>query len=289
MGQHFLIPNTREDVLAKMVAAAELKSTDNVLEIGPGFGVLTNELVKQAGRVVAVEMDGRLAEYLSKLKNQLTRNKEKLEIINEDILKISNFQFLISNQFQTTNAKCQKEGTYKIVSNLPYQITSPVLWKFLSEEKDKPELMVLMVQKEVGERICARPGEMSILAVMCQFYAECEVVALVSRENFWPAPEVESAIIKLKINNHPTPMLYRGTPPSKVGDKIDEKEFMRLVKIGFSAKRKMLKNNLANGLKMDEKAVRENLKVINLDEKIRAQDLGVEDWIKLFLNLKKAD
>ena len=273
LGQNFLI---NKNILNKIVKAGELSEKDNILEIGPGFGVLTQELLKYTDNLVVVEKDKKL---YSRLKIQLTKYKnKKIEIINDDILKIFNFQDTISKK--NPNFKFQTQD-YKIISNLPYQITSPVLWKFLHEEKNKPELMVLMVQKEVAERIVAspvarerrdKPGKMSILSVLCQFYAECEIVAQVSRSNFWPEPDVDSAVIKLKIKNN-----Y---------DNINYKTFFKIVKIGFSAKRKMLKNNLSAGLKISALEAEKILIQAGLDRKVRAQELSIEDWIKLIYKLK---
>jgi len=296
-GQNFLID---KNILEKIIAAADLKPTDNVLEIGPGFGVLTQELVKHAGNVIAVEQDKRLAEFLEK---EIKKEKSNLEIINDDILQIQNSKFKTQNYNSKLKTKFAVNyqlpiTDYKIVSNLPYQITSPVLWKFLQEENinslsSSPlkrgrvlESMVLMVQKEVGERICAKPGKMSILSVICQFYAECEIVSLVSRNCFWPKPEVDSAIIRLQTNNHPytRSICHRQIFTLKGWD--NNKEFMRIVKIGFSAKRKMLKNNLANGLQMPMEKIVAVLREAGLNEKIRAQELGVKEWRKIYWLLK---
>jgi 16S rRNA (adenine1518-N6/adenine1519-N6)-dimethyltransferase len=245
LGQNFLI---NKNVLNKIVEAGDLSKKDNVLEIGPGFGVLTRPLLENIGHLMVVEKDKRL---YSRLK---TVFKGNIEVINNDILDIE-VDF--------------KE--YKVISNLPYQITSLVLWRFLNEVDNKPEMMVLMVQKEVAERILAQPGQMSVLAVMCQFYADIELVEWVNRSNFYPEPDVDSAVIKLKIKKE------------KIN--VNEKEFFRIVKIGFSTKRKMLKNNLSNGLHVSGGEIENILKDIGLNIKIRAQNLGVEDWKKLVAKL----
>jgi len=255
LGQSFLI---NKNILDKIIQEGELSNKDMVLEIGPGFGVLTARLLEKVRKVVAIEKDKRLFEFL----NKEIKNKE-LKIINDDVLKIRIKEYRLRNM------------EYKIISNLPYQITSPVLWKFLHNvetprwDVSKPELMVLMIQKEVAERIVSKPGKMSILSVMCQFYADCEIVTNVSRGNFWPEPEVDSAIVKFRIKNS----------ESRIKE---EKRLFQIVKIGFSAKRKMLKNNLSNGLKIPQESVKNALKKAGLNEKIRAQELSVEDWIKLF-------
>ena len=259
LGQNFLLDKS---VVEKMAAAAELSEKDTVLEIGPGFGVLTEELLPRVGRLVVIEKDKRLADYLAKF-------KDEIEIVNEDVLKLS---FSCHPELVSGSKRCRNEfgmtnENYKIVANLPYQITSPILWKFLMEENNKPEMMVIMVQKEVGERICAKTGQMSVLSVMCQLYADCEFLFEVKRDKFYPAPDVDSAVIKLVIKKQEL--------------KINEKDFIRLVKFGFSAKRKMLKNNLSGGLQKPMAEVVSALKAVKLDEKVRAQELGVEEWVKL--------
>ena len=245
LGQNFLI---NKNILDKIVEAGELSKKDKVLEIGPGFGVLTEQLLENVGDLVVVEKDKRLYSWLE------TKFKGNIQVINNDILH-TNIDF--------------KE--YKVISNLPYQITSLVLWRFLNEIDNKPEMMVLMVQKEVAERIISKPGKMSVLAVMCQFYADIELVECVNRSNFYPEPDVDSAVIKLKLKQE------------KID--IDEKKFFRIVKIGFSSKRKMLKNNLSNGLHISGSEIETILKDIGLNTKIRAQNLGVEDWKKLVAKL----
>lgn len=284
LGQSFLI---KRSFLNKIIVQGNLKKSDLVLEIGPGFGALTFELVKRVKQVIAVEKDKRLVEFL---KTRIQEYKN-IEIINGDVLKLDVSKILLNGRGILRSAQ-DKVVEYKIISNLPYQITSPVLWKFLHEEKHKPELMVLMVQKEVAERIVAKPREMSILSVMCQFYAECKIVSKVKRTNFWPQPEVDSAIIKIKPRNYadrPFDSLSTRFARSRSlragaelhGKKMDEWNFFKVVKIGFAHKRKMLKNNLTKGLKISGDKVTKVLQEIGLNEKVRAQELGVEEWVEL--------
>jgi 16S rRNA (adenine1518-N6/adenine1519-N6)-dimethyltransferase len=183
---------------------------------------------------------------------------ENVEVVNESII---NYQLSIKN--------------FKVVANLPFNITSIFLRRFL-EMENKPSEMVLMLQKEVAERIVARPPDMSILAISVQFYADAEIVQIVPKNNFWPEPKVDSVIIQLKIRRD-----HLLTPPWKRRGEVDEKEFFRLVKIGFSAKRKMLKNNLAGGYRIDQKEAAKLIEKTGLSPKIRAEELGVEGWIKL--------
>ena len=252
-GQNFLI---KEDVYEKIIDVAELKKDDVILEVGPGLGFLTEKLAVKAEQVVAVELDDKLANALQiRLKEEKVKN---VEVVNENVLEIfkfSNFQIF------------KKKLNYKIVANLPYNITSVFLRKFLTSEY-KPEMMVLMLQKEVAERIIAKPGKMSLLAVSVQYYAQAEILHYVPANNFWPEPKVDSAIIKLKVIK-------------SIKSKVNEREFFRLAKIGFSSKRKMLKNNLANGYHITQDEAEERIVEIGFDPKIRAQELSVEDWEKL--------
>ncbi|MFA5128857.1 MAG: 16S rRNA (adenine(1518)-N(6)/adenine(1519)-N(6))-dimethyltransferase RsmA [Patescibacteria group bacterium] len=251
-GQNFLIDR---EVLESIVQAADLKNNDTVLEIGPGFGVLTAELIGRAKRVVAVETDRKMAKILGEILD-IPKN---LEVVEKDILKIANDELGVKNY------------EYKIVANLPYQITSAVFRKFLSEEP-RPEEITVMVQKEVAERICAAPGEMSLLSLSVQFYGQPEIVDIVPRRAFWPEPEVDSAIIKISnIKN-----IYERNKKE-----IAPEKFFRLAKIGFSSRRKQLQNNLAGGLRLSNKKIKEVLVNLGFDERVRAQDLGVDNWVKL--------
>jgi len=267
-GQNFLI---NEAVYDKIVEAADLKEDDVVLEVGPGLGFLTAKLAARAKRVVAVELDDKLAEVL---KTGLTaRGIKNVEVINKNILELrimNHESWDKKSESKIHDSVFSIQYSYKIVANLPYNITSVFLRKFLSVEH-KPSLMVLMLQKEVAERIVARPGEMSLLAVSVQFYAKPEIIEYVPARDFYPAPEVDSAIIRLRIMNY----------ESKIMNKVDEREYFRLVKIGFSARRKMLKNNLANGYHIGQKEAENWIKRTGFNEKVRAQELSVDDWLKL--------
>jgi 16S rRNA (adenine1518-N6/adenine1519-N6)-dimethyltransferase len=264
-GQNFLV---EEKIYDEIIAAADIQKDDLVLEVGPGLGFLTEKLAAKAGRVVAVELDKKLAEILqTKIIAQKLNN---VSVVNEDILRfdLANFSDRI---FQ--------KQPYKIVANLPYNITSIFLRNF-SETEPKPEAMILMLQKEVAERIVARPPAMSLLSVALQFYSEPKILSNVPAENFWPQPEVESAIIKIKLLS---PAAWQGKyrtdcPPAK--------QFFRLVRMGFAAKRKMLKNNVASGLKIAPAEVEKTLIKCGYNAKIRAQELSVADWLILFANFR---
>lgn len=269
-GQNFLV---NEEAYDRIVAAADIKPGETILEVGPGLGFLTAKLSKQAGKVIAVELDDKLAEILKTgLDSQDVRN---VEVVNKNVLDVVvGSSHLAFGDKRAQDARYQIPATsYKIVANLPYNITSVFLRKFLSEASKKPEMMVLMLQKEVAERIAAEPGRMSILAISVQFYADIEIIEYVPRHDFWPSPEVDSAIIKLKVKSQRS--------------KVDERSFFRLVKIGFSAKRKMLKNNLSAGFQIDQKEAEEKITKAGLDPKIRAEDLAISDWLKILGLLSK--
>ena len=273
-GQNFLI---KEEIYDKIIEAAELKSDDVVLEVGPGLGFLTAKLAKRAGRVIAVELDDKLAEVLrTGLKAQNIKN---VEVVNQNILDLSEAE-LLEPRSSASDRRHGEEREYKIVANLPYNISSVFLRKFLGEAEIKPELMVLMLQKEVAERIAAKPGKMSLLAVSAQFYAGPEIIEYVPKENFWPQPEVDSAIIRLRVPNSKFPARLASRDEAG-GQVTSEREFFHLVKIGFSARRKMLKNNLAAGFHVSQKTAEKWLTSAGFGQKIRAQELSVEDWIRL--------
>ncbi len=271
LGQYFLID---ESIVGKMIDAAELSSDDVVLEIGPGLGIpLTHKICEKAGKVQAVEIDEKMIQILKKTCEKF----KNLEIVNEDILKI--------NLKQRTKNREQK---FKVISSLPYYITSPVLRKFLEAEK-KPDLMVLLVQKEIAEKITASPPDMSILAVSVQFYAKPEIIDYVPREKFWPVPGVDSAIIKIKMPPVPEQNSVRDRAEvASVAEVKDVKLFFRIVKAGFSKRRKQLKNSLAGGLQINQKQVMELLKKSKIDPIRRAETLTMEEWIKLYKNVDKS-
>lgn len=242
-------------VLDKIIKTADLKKNDKVLEIGPGLGVLTVELAKRAKKVAAVEFDERFKEILK----VLTFSHKNIEIIEADILKL-NIEKLGF-----------KDRGYKLVANLPYNITSPVLRKFL-ENRPRPEEFVVMVQKEVAKRITASPGKMSLLSISVQFYGQPEIVGIVSKKSFWPMPEIDSAILKIK--------------NIKERKKVDKKRFFQIVRIGFSSRRKQLQNNLAAGFKVSNEQIKDILSQLKIKKNARAQELSIEQWIKLADSLK---
>lgn len=254
LGQNFLID---EKALTDIVAAAELSEDDTAVEVGPGMGVLTFALADRCRKVVAIEKDRKMSKYLRGEIAKKYGDKGNIEIVNDDILKVNLPEFLSARGI----------GEYKIVANIPYYITSPIIRLFL-ETPVPPREMVLLVQKEVAERICAKPGDMSILSLSVLLYGNPEIVRLVGKDSFYPAPKVDSAVLRIR----------------NIGKKYPEadyKEIFRLIKIGFSAKRKKLVNNLSSGLKLPKEEVFAKLSSVGVSPDVRAEDLGAEDWIKL--------
>lgn len=265
LGQYFLID---KEVLGKIVESASLAKKATVIEIGPGIGTLTERLAKIAGKVIGVEKDKRMCQILK----ETLKDYKNIEIVNQDIL-----------TYKIKNLK-----TYKLVGNLPYYITSPVIRKFL-ESKFPPKEMVLLVQKEVAQRICAKPrhtlhgrgkpGRMSILAVAVQFYSKPEIVKIVLKRVFWPVPKVDSAIIKIT----PSQILSK----QNLGGQANTDKFFRVVKAGFSSPRKQLANNLSNQLNLNKEKIREIFKEIKIGPNVRAQELSIKDWMKILEAISK--
>ena len=246
MGQNFL---KSEPALREIIKAGEIKSNDTILEIGPGKGKLTEKLLENASLVIAVEKDREIYEFL-KTKFEKDIEDGFLVLVHGDILKfsISNFQF----------------SKYKIIANIPYNITGAILKKFLTE-KNQPELMVLMVQHEVAKRIVARDAKESILSISVKAYGEPRMIMKVPARYFTPSPKVDSAVISIKNISR------------KVFEenRINEESFWEIVKAGFAHKRKKLSSNLKNLVKNVGLAP-----VSELGNK-RAEDLTLVDWIEL--------
>ena len=258
LGQHFLID---DEVQQLFTSAAELGPTDIIIEIGPGLGIMTRELAKQAGRVIAIELDNKLAALLK----QTLASFDNVTIINEDILHIDPATLLREPKMKFPPAI----GHYKVVANLPYYITSPVLRHFL-EAPVKPEMMLVMVQKEVAEAIVAEPGKRSVLSISVQFYGKPGIVSYVPAQSFHPVPKVDSAILRIDV--YPQ-------PPVKV---TDEGGFFEIVRAGFTASRKQIANSLAQGLKLPKPEVLSLLKKANIVPQRRAETLTLEEWAQLW-------
>ena len=261
LGQHFLID---EEVLKLVTSAAELIPTDVIMEIGPGLGVLTKELARQAGWVVTIELDSKLAAILK----QTLASFNNVTIINEDILQIDP-EVLLKEQRERFSPAISSPFSYKVVANLPYYITSLVLRHFL-EASLKPQIMVVMVQKEVAEAIVAEPGQMSVLSVSVQFYGQPKIISYVPARCFYPAPEVDSAILRVTLYSKP------------VVDVTDETSFFRLVRAGFTTPRKQICNSLAQGLGLPKAEVLSLLEKANIALQRRAETLTLAEWAQLW-------
>ncbi|MGQ9626577.1 MAG: 16S rRNA (adenine(1518)-N(6)/adenine(1519)-N(6))-dimethyltransferase RsmA [Anaerolineae bacterium] len=256
LGQNFLLA---EGILRKILAAAEVGPEDTVLEVGAGPGTLTRLLAERAGRVVAIELDSGLAKVLA----HTLRAYHNVEIVEGDILALEPARLVAP------------AATYKVVANLPYYITSAAL-RHLLEAEIRPRLMVVTVQYEVAQRLLARPGEMSLLAVSVQFYGRPKLVARVPAGAFYPRPEVDSAIVRIDL--HPA-------LPLAVGDLV---RFFTLVRAGFAQKRKQLRNSLAAGLALPALEMEAALRQAGIDPKRRPQSLSLEEWKRLYQALQEA-
>jgi len=243
LGQHFLVDKPS---LETIMDAADVGPEDTVLEIGPGLGVMTRPLTRLAGSVVAVETDPVLAELLAR------DAPVNLQVVQRDIL-----QFDLSTL----------EPGYKVIANIPYYLTSKIL-RLLLETSNRPSIMSLLIQKEVAERIVARPGQLSVLALSVQYYGKAEIVQLVERHKFWPAPEVDSAVLRVTT----------GEPAFEA----DAAALFRLIKAGFGEKRKQLKNALAGGLNLSPDLATKLLKTAKIPSLARAQELDLKAWQRLY-------
>ena len=252
LGQNFLIDKV---AVRKIIEAADLTPADTVLEIGPGPGVLTQELTKRVKKVIAVEKDPKMVEILK----ETLKDFENIKIIHGDI-RISDFP-----NIDNRKSDIQK---YKVVGNLPFYLAAPVIRQFLENTGVQPLYLVLVVQKEVGKRICAKPPKMNLLAVSVQVYAEPKIISYISKESFWPAPKVDAAI--LKISNLKSQI-----------SKLNRDLFFKIVRAGFSQPRKQLLNNMANGLKLNKEVAKSWLLKNNIQPTQRAERLSVENWINL--------
>jgi len=245
LGQHWL---TDRLILGEITNVASIRVDDTVLEIGPGLGTLTSNLLRKAKKVVAVEFDDELAR---KLPSQFPG--KNLEVVHEDILSFD-LSRLPSN--------------YVVVANVPYYITSKIIQKLMTAT-NKPRITVLLVQKEVALRITAEPGEMSMLALGAQVFAKTSLGIEVSRDYFTPPPKVDSQIVVLKTRAHP------------MVDEDQQKAFFSIARAGFSEKRKKLRSSLAGGLQRSKPDIDAMLKKADISTEARAQELSIEDWKKL--------
>jgi 16S rRNA (adenine1518-N6/adenine1519-N6)-dimethyltransferase len=254
LGQHFL---SDYNVVNRIVAAAELTPTDTVIEIGPGLGALTQRLAAAAGRVIAVELDERLGRRL----REVLADEANVTIVHGDALTMTPGDLLVA-------AGLEDDAPYVVVGNLPYNAGTAIIRRFL-EAKRTPQRLVVMLQREVAESITAAPGEMGLLGVSVQVYAQARRLFNVPARAFYPPPKVTSTVLRLDLR--PEPLIT-----------VDERErFFRVVRAGFSAPRKQLRNTLANGLKLGLESVSAAIESAGLDPTLRPQQLSIENWRRL--------
>ena len=248
LGQNFL-----QDPIAleTIVAAAEIQRTDTVLEIGPGLGSLTRYLAVSAKEVVAIELDKNLLPPLKAVLDPY----QNVQLIQGDILEFSTKDLGLENH-------------YVVVANIPYYITSAVI-RHLLESGSKPRRIVLTVQKEVAQRICAGPGDLSLLALSVQVYGQPRIAAYIPAGSFFPAPKVDSAVLVIDI--------YSSLRIKE--EYLDT--FFKLIKAGFGQKRKTLRNSLSSGLHISPAGAAEILLQANIDPQRRAETLAIEEWQRL--------
>ncbi|MCI8352979.1 MAG: 16S rRNA (adenine(1518)-N(6)/adenine(1519)-N(6))-dimethyltransferase RsmA [Clostridia bacterium] len=258
LGQNFLI---EDNVIEKIVESSSLTSEDLVIEIGPGLGTLTKELLEKAGKVICIELDNRM---ISILKDRFFMYKN-FEIINEDVLKVD------LNKLIRENKEKDQIKNVKIVANLPYYITTPIIMKLLEERLDI-ESITVMIQKEVADRLTELPGGKSggAITYTVYYYAEAEELLTVPNNSFIPEPEVESEVIKLTLRKKP------------VIEVTDEKKFFELIKVSFMQRRKTLLNALSNStFNISKEKMEQVLKDLNIDTRVRGEALSIEQYAEI--------
>ncbi|MBV9021811.1 MAG: 16S rRNA (adenine(1518)-N(6)/adenine(1519)-N(6))-dimethyltransferase RsmA [Ktedonobacteraceae bacterium] len=247
-GQNFLIDRS---VLLNIVNAAEIEPGDEILEVGAGTGVLTRELAKRAKHVVAVELE-----------------RDILQVLAKTVHTYQNVELVARNLLFIEPSEVFGQAPYKLVANLPYSITGPTLRHFL-ENAHAPRLIVVMVQFEVAQRIVASPGALTLLGVSVQFYGHPRIIARVPARAFYPAPKVDSAILRIDVHPPPLAQSHRDG-------------FFRVVQAGFSEKRKQLHNSLTHGLHRKNEDIQAWLAEAEIDSSRRAETLSIEEWLRLW-------
>lgn len=257
LGQNFLKDDT---VIEQILATADIRPEDTIFEIGPGTGILTDALDGRAKKIVAMELDHQLVERLMKH----FEASAGVSILEGNILDVNLNEMLAHAEFES--------GKYKVVANIPYYITAPIIRTLLSLET-APQSLTLMVQKEVAERLTAEPGDMSLLSIMVQYYSDARIAFVVPREAFDPVPKVDSAVVHLV--------------PKRHYDAEEDRKLFRIARAGFAARRKTLANNLSSSLKIEKSVVETALTDSGLRLDVRAQALSVSDWERLRLTLDR--
>jgi 16S rRNA (adenine1518-N6/adenine1519-N6)-dimethyltransferase len=255
MGQHFLV---NSEILDGIAAAAHIQPHELVVEVGPGMGALTTVMAPQAGRVLAIELDKEIVDKLG----QVLAPYPNVSVVQGDILEVN-----LETELAKLSPPLASAG-YKVVANLPYYITTPILRYFFAQ-KQRPSLIVVTVQEEVARRMTAATPDMNFLAVLVQFYGKPEIVRLVPPSSFYPPPKVGSAVVRITMQ------------PSLPLDDVRTQLFFRLVSAGFSQPRKQLHNPLGQGLGRTRSEVIAALNACGIDEKRRAETLTVPEWLTL--------
>lgn len=277
LGQHWLFDEASLDA---MLHAGEVSPGDTVLEVGPGLGTLTAKLCALADQVVAVELDDDLAENLHVNTrrrhpelvsgSRIASTSETLKQVQGD--NITNLKVVHESILDFDTSELPKG--YKVIANIPYYLTSNLI-RIMLENPNPPSIMVLLIQKEVAERVAAHPGNMGILSVATQFYAEVELKEEVPATLFTPPPKVDSQI--LKITRRTTPLFAD----------VDTKQFFKIVRAGFSEKRKKLRSSLSGGMQLPKTEVDIWLNKASVSPDARAQELSLLDWHNLYKNTPK--
>ncbi len=257
LGQNFLISKEAVD---SIIGSASISKQDLIIEIGPGLGTLTQELLEKAGKVICIELDTKMVDIITD-RFSLYSN---IEIINEDVLKV-NLQDLIKNEKQKNNFQ-----NVKVVANLPYYITTPIIMKLLEDKLDI-ESITIMIQKEVAQRLLAEPGTNLSGAITygIYYYTVPQNVIEVSRDSFIPAPEVDSQVIKLNIRKNPLVIVK------------DEEKLFKIIKLAFMQRRKTLINALSNGNLYTKEEIKQMLEDLNIDLQIRGEKLTLEQFAQI--------
>ena len=254
LGQNFLI---NEEIINQIIEKADVNKNDTIIEIGPGLGSLTAKLLENANKVIAIELDSNMSNILK----ERFCLYDNFELIEKDVLKVD------------LNEIVEKYDSVKVVANLPYYITTPIIMKLL-EEKLKLKSITVMVQKEVGERFCAVPNskEYGAITISINYYTKPEIIIDVPKENFEPMPEVDSCVIKLDVRN---------VPPVELKS---EKDFFNLIKAGFSQRRKTINNSLAS-MGISKEKIKNVLEKLGIDSKLRAENLTMEQFADISNNM----
>lgn len=254
LGQNFLI---NEEIINQIIEKADVNKNDTIIEIGPGLGSLTAKLLENANKVIAIELDSNMSNILK----ERFCLYDNFELIENDVLKVN------------LNEIIEKYESVKVVANLPYYITTPIIMKLL-EERLKLKSVTVMVQKEVGERFCAVPNskEYGAITISINYYTKPEIIIDVPKENFEPMPEVDSCVIKLDVRN---------VPPVELKN---EKDFFNLIKAGFSQRRKTINNSLAS-MGISKEKIKNVLEKLGIDSKLRAENLTMEQFADISNNM----